>query len=71
MLPTRLLRCRSLLFKGVTRSTDAGLYFVLFGMMAGFLSTFWSFGYADDVLARRAQAARVRARAARNFSFRA
>jgi len=35
----------SILFKGVTKGTDAGLYFILIGMLAGFLSCAWSFGY--------------------------
>jgi len=34
----------SLLFKGFTKATDAGLYFILFGIMAGFFTTFWSLG---------------------------
>ena len=34
----------SFLFKGFTKATDAGLYFILFGIMAGFFTTFWSLG---------------------------
>ena len=34
----------SFLFKGLTKATDAGLYFILFGIMAGFFTTFWSLG---------------------------
>lgn len=35
----------SILFKGFTKGTDVGLYFILFGLLAGFLSCAWSFGY--------------------------
>lgn len=35
----------SILFKGFTKGTDAGLYFILIGMLASFLSSAWSFGY--------------------------
>lgn len=34
----------SFLFKGLTKATDAGLYFILFGICAGFFTTFWSLG---------------------------
>jgi hypothetical protein len=34
----------SFLYKGLTKSTDAGLYFILFGLAAGFFTTFWSLG---------------------------
>jgi hypothetical protein len=34
----------SFLYKGLTKSTDAGLYFILFGLCAGFFTTFWSLG---------------------------
>ena len=34
----------SFLYKGLTKSTDAGLYFILFGLVAGYFTTFWSLG---------------------------
>lgn len=34
----------SFLYKGLTKSTDAGLYFILFGLIAGYFTTFWSLG---------------------------
>jgi hypothetical protein len=34
----------SFLFKGITKATDAGLYFILFGICASFFTTFWSLG---------------------------
>ena len=34
----------SFLYKGLTKSTDAGLYFILFGLVAGYFTTVWSLG---------------------------
>ena len=34
----------SFLFKGITKATDAGLYFILFGIVCGYFTTFWSLG---------------------------
>jgi hypothetical protein len=34
----------SFLFKNITKATDAGLYFILFGICAAFFTTFWSLG---------------------------
>jgi len=34
----------SFLYKGLTKSTDAGLYFILFGLIAGYFTTFWALG---------------------------
>mmetsp|Transcript_10032 Transcript_10032/g.24715 ORF Transcript_10032/g.24715 Transcript_10032/m.24715 type:complete len:287 (+) Transcript_10032:70-930(+) len=34
----------SFIFKGITKATDAGLYFILFGICAAFFTTFWSLG---------------------------
>ena len=34
----------SFLFKGITKANDAGLYFILFGIICGYFTTFWSLG---------------------------
>uniref|UniRef100_A0A7S0IA47 Uncharacterized protein n=1 Tax=Micromonas pusilla TaxID=38833 RepID=A0A7S0IA47_MICPS len=34
----------SFLFKGITKATDAGLYFILFGIVTAYFTTFWSLG---------------------------
>jgi hypothetical protein len=34
----------SVLFKNITKATDAGLYFILFGILCAYFTTFWSLG---------------------------
>ena len=34
----------SVLFKNITKATDAGLYFILFGILCSYFTTFWSLG---------------------------
>lgn len=41
MLPTRRARTDAAFGQG----TDAGLYFILFGIVTAFLSVFWTMGY--------------------------